>query len=106
MPPALAEFERRVRRFKRGEPLRGEDYLITKFEIGSRVFVLAVYLTKKAPDEEAWKETGRNLVGMNMSENGGTVECATFFFVRRSKEPTFDGASFYRYGFKPKPSAA
>ncbi|WP_156527581.1 hypothetical protein [Bradyrhizobium stylosanthis] len=105
LPPALAEFERRVRRFKRGEPHGGEDLLMTRFVVGKKVFVLALYLAKKMPDAGDWKEKGRGIVGM-FHEGNEMVECAAFIFLRRSKEATFDGVSFYRYGFRPEPEDA
>jgi hypothetical protein len=96
MPPALADFERRIRRFRRGISPTDGDMAVLKFPIGSKVFVLAIYLAKKQPDGVEWQDMGRNLVRMLMPEGGG-VECATFMFVRRSRETTFDGVSFYRY---------
>jgi hypothetical protein len=102
MPPALAEFERRIRRFRRGVSPSDGDMAVLKFPIGNKVFVLAIHLAKKPPDENEWQGMGRNLVQMLMPEGGG-VECATFMFARRSRQTTFDGASFYRYIQRPGP---
>ncbi|SMF73842.1 hypothetical protein SAMN06265365_14531 [Tistlia consotensis] len=106
LPPALMDFERRIRRFRRGVPNNGEDVLVTKFLAGNRIFVLMCHLAKKAPDPDEWQDAGRSIVGM-FSDEDTVVECATFLFVRRSKETTFDGVGFYRYGFgkMPKNSA-
>lgn len=101
LPPALADFERRIRRFRRGEPLKGENVLITKFPIGNRIFVLACHLAKTPPDHEEWHDTGRNIVGMFAQEHGA-VECAFFLFARKPKESTHNAVSFYRYGFAAK----
>jgi hypothetical protein len=101
MPPALADFERRIRRFRRGISPTDGDTAFLKFPIGSKVFVLAIHLAKRQPDEVEWQNMGRNLVRMLMPEGGG-VECATFMFVRRSRQTTFDGVSFYRYIQRPK----
>ncbi len=100
LPPALTDFERRIRRFRRGVPHKGEDMLMVDFSVGKRRFVLACYLAKQMPDPEEWQQSGRNVVGMFMKE-GETVDCATFIFARRSKEMTFDGVSFYRYAATP-----
>ncbi|MGJ0391549.1 MAG: hypothetical protein ACR650_02120 [Methylocystis sp.] len=100
MPPALADLERRIRRFRRGVSPTEGDMAFVKFPIGSKVFVLAIYLAKKAPHEIEWRDTGRNLLGMLMPDRGG-VECAAFVFVRRSRHTTFDGVSFYRYIQRP-----
>jgi hypothetical protein len=105
LPPALTEFERRIRRFRRGVPHGGEDLLMARYIVGKKTFVLALYLAKKMPDASEWREKGLGIVDMFLDDNH-TVECAAFIFVRRSKEKTFDGISFYRYGFRPKPDDA
>lgn len=103
LPPILAEFERTVRRFRRGVLPKDGDTLITKFPVGKKVFVLACHLAKAYPNPEEWQDCGRRIVAMYAAENS-MVECATFVFVRRSKEQTFDGVSFYRYGFGARPA--
>lgn len=100
-PPALMEFERRIRRFRRGASIDGQDMLIIHQPMGNRTFVLACYLAKKIPDSEEWQETGRKIVGMYLKENH-SVDCATFIFAKRTKEKTFDASSFYRYGTGPR----
>jgi hypothetical protein len=100
MPPALAELERRIRRFRRGVSSTDGDMTFLKFSIGSKIFALAIHLAKRLPDELEWKDMGRNLVGMLMPE-GGSVECAAFMFLRRSRHTSFDGVSFYRYIQRP-----
>ncbi|SFJ00397.1 hypothetical protein SAMN05216304_10495 [Bosea sp. OK403] len=102
LPPALADFERRIRRFRRGEPLKGQDVLITKFPVGNRIFVLACHLAKTPPDPKEWQDTGRSIMGMFAQEHGA-VECAFFRFERKTKQHTHDAVSFYRYGFASKP---
>ena len=105
LPPAMKEFEKRVRKFKRGVSHKGEDVLITKFICGNRTFVLACHLAKQPPDREEWQQAGRNIVAMFLNEDTEEtiVECAMFLFIRRSKFATFDGVSFYRYGLGKKP---
>jgi hypothetical protein len=95
-PPALADLERRIRRFRRGVSPTDGDTVFLKFDIGSKLFVLGIHLAKKTPEEGEWQDWGRGLVGTLMPEEGG-VECATFAFVRRSRQATYDRASFYRY---------
>ncbi|GGF74685.1 hypothetical protein GCM10007301_38190 [Azorhizobium oxalatiphilum] len=103
LPPALFDFERRVRRFRRGVPLEDNgDTAITRFAVGRRLFVVACHFAKVAPEPDEWQEFGRHIVGMFV-DHDQMVECATFLFKRRSKDRTFDGVSFYRYGFGPKP---
>lgn len=103
-PPSLFNFEKRVRRFRRGVPHNGEDVAITKFAVGGKLFVVACLLAKIPLDPGEWQDFGRHIVGM-FAEQADAVDCATFLFMRRSKERTFDGVSFYRYGFKQKPTA-
>lgn len=105
LPPAMMDFEKRVRRFRRGVPHKGEDLLVTKYPVGNRIFVVACYLAKQPPDPDEWQDAGRNIVAM-FSDEDTVVECATFLFARRSKEKTFDGVSFYRYGFGKTPKDA
>jgi len=105
LPPALADLERNVRRFRRGARRADGDMMIMKYIVGKRVFVLACYLAKTIPEPEEWQEVGRRVVSMFADDNS-VVECASFFFWRRSKYPTYDGVSFYRYGFGKKPEYA
>jgi hypothetical protein len=101
-PPALKELERNIRRFRRGTPRKDGDAIIIRNSIGKQTFVLACYLAKVMPVPEEWQKTARSFVGM-FSEEDKVIECSAFIFCRRSKEITFDGVSFYRYGFGPKP---
>lgn len=103
LPPAMAEFEKRIRRFRRGVPHNGEDLLMVKFPAGKKIFVVACHLASSRPDPDEWQETGRQVVGMHAQDNS-VVECAMFMFLRRSKESTFDAVSFYRYGFTARPT--
>lgn len=103
-PPSLLEFEKRIRRFRRGVSHNGEDVAIIKFAVGRKVFVVACHLAKAPLDPYEWQDFGRKIVSMFAGQSE-VVDCATFLFKRRSKESTFDGVSFYRYGFKPRPTA-
>ena len=104
LPPALFDFERRVRRFRRGVPLEENgDTAITRFVVGQRLFVVACHFARVPPNPDEWQEFGRYVVGM-FADHDKIVECATFLFMRRSKERTFDGVSFYRYGFGARPA--
>lgn len=100
LPPALFDVERRIRRFRRGVPHKGEDMIVTKSPIGARTFVLGCYLAKTMPDPIEWQESGRGVVALFLEE-GRSVDCATLIFWRRSKETTHDGVSFYRYAAAP-----
>ncbi|WP_441258657.1 hypothetical protein AB7008_08395 [Bradyrhizobium sp. 521_C7_N1_3] len=101
MPPQLAELERRIRRFRRGVSSSEDDISYVTFRIGSKVFALAIHLLKILPDRQEWHEMGRNMAADFMPDEG-SVECALFLFVRRSRHSTFDGASFYRYIRQPR----
>jgi len=103
-PPVLEDFERRIRRFKRGESVVGKEVLMTQFRLGKRVFVLAIHLAKQFPREEEWLNVGRSIASMLMPDDG-LAECATFLVVRRSKDPVCDGYGFLRCGAAPRPSS-
>lgn len=105
LPPALADLERNVRRFRRGARREDGDMMIMNYPVGKRIFVLVCYFAKTLPDPDEWQEVGRRVVGM-FADESTVVECASFLFWRRSKENTFDGVSFYRYGFGSKPEDA
>ncbi|WP_141679528.1 hypothetical protein [Ensifer adhaerens] len=102
-PPTLAEIERRVRKYRRGVPHRGEDAISVRIHVGNRVFVLACLLAKTLPDQQEWPEFGRSMVLPFLQEDN-TVDCASFVFGRRSKESGSDGYSFLRAGLARKRS--
>jgi hypothetical protein len=104
LPPVLFDFEKRVRRFRRGVLLdENRDTTIARFTVGQRLFVVACHFAKVPPSPDEWQKFGRHIVGM-FAGHDIVVECATFLFMRRSKQRTYDGVSFYRYGFGPKPT--
>lgn len=105
LPPALADLERNVRRFRRGARREAGDMMFMKYSVGERIFVLACHFAKTLPDPDEWQDVGRRVVGMAAEENT-VVECAFFLFLRRSKENTFDWVSFYRAGIGSKPEHA
>lgn len=94
-PPSLAEIEKRIRRFRRNVPSNDEDIITVKFVVGRRVFVLGCYLAKKRPTHEEWRNIGRSMFEPFL-QGYDTAECAAFYYLRRSKERAYDGASFYR----------
>ncbi|WP_269714427.1 hypothetical protein [Caulobacter sp. NIBR2454] len=100
LPAALGEIEKRIRRYRRGEPLRGEDTFFVKYPIGKKQFAVMVHLEKRLTDPEAFQNAGRNCA-MELYEEGGAVECATFFFARKAKGDTFSMASFFRLLSRP-----
>lgn len=81
-------------------PHGGEDSLTVRFPIADRTFVLACLLSKALPDPVKWPDFGRSMATPFL-EDGKTVDCASFVFVRRSKEVGFDGYSFLRVGIAP-----
>lgn len=95
MPPALGEIEKRVRRYRRGEPLKGEDVAFVKYLVGKKQFVVMAHLSKQLEDPSEFQDIGRNFA-MSLSEGVEAVDCATFFFARQTKTSTFSMASFFR----------
>jgi hypothetical protein len=100
-PPALMDMERHIRRWKHGSSVGG-DVMIADYEIGSQKFVVVVHLMKQFPSSDVWRERSRS-VAYGTGGTGAT-DCAVFLRLRRSKEKTFDGVSFFRMGQRPKPS--
>lgn len=101
-PPALFDFERRIRRWKRGVSAGGQDVLISRYEVGHQLFAVAVHLMKHAPDADTWMERSRD-IATAVARTMGATDCAVFLKIRRSKEKTFDGVSFFRMGARPAP---
>ncbi|MFK4056866.1 hypothetical protein [Brevundimonas sp. NPDC046655] len=95
-PSALREIEKRVRRYRRGMPHKGEDTFVVKYPVGRKTFTVAVHLEPRLTDPEEFQSFGRNLTLELLEEDGG-VECATFLFVRKPGVRTFIAGSFYRY---------
>jgi hypothetical protein len=101
LPVALGEIEKRIRRYRRGVPLGGEDTFFVKYPIGKKQFAVMVHLEKRLTDPEEFQNAGRNFA-MELYEEGGAVECATFFFARKTKLNTFSMASFFRLLTRPQ----
>jgi len=95
-PLVLMELEKRIRRYRRGTPHKGEDTFVVKYPVGSKTFILAVHLEPRPVEPAEFQDFGRNL-SLELLEEGGGVECAAFLFVRRPVVRTFIMASFYRY---------
>ena len=95
-PPALMEIEKRIRRYRRGVPHKGEDTFVIKYPVGRKAFTLAVHLEPRPIDPLEFQDFGRNLT-LELLEEGNGVECATFLFVRKPVLRTFIMGSFYRY---------
>jgi hypothetical protein len=97
-PPNLAEFERRIRRWRRGQSHNGEDAISTQSKVANRTFILAMHLMKRAPSSEfEWREIARSIL-TEMAPTEGEMDCAVFCVARWSKQCTFDAVSFFRTG--------
>ncbi|WP_122467925.1 hypothetical protein [Brevundimonas lutea] len=101
-PGALAEFERQIRRWRRGAGSSQQDLLVTRYPVAGRTFMLVVRLLKRRPDPDLWHEEAREAVRHLLPETEAT-DCAVFAIVRNSRERTFDGYSFFRVGRTPRP---
>ncbi|WP_298325436.1 hypothetical protein [Asticcacaulis sp.] len=100
-PQSLRELERRIRRFRRGEPTPKDDVIFSKFNVGKKEFVVAIHLLPQMRDPSEFHVWGRNFTRW-LSPEGGAVECVSFQFVRRPKLSSFAQASFYRYVVRPQ----
>jgi hypothetical protein len=104
-PASLQEIEKRIRRYRRGVPHKGEDTFVIKYPVGRKIFTLAVHLEPRVIDPGEFQAFGRNLTLELLEEDGG-VECATFLFVRKPVIKTFMIGSFYRYLTRADQNAA
>ena len=99
-PPAMAEFERKIRRWRRGGDGKDGDTLFAKYVIGTRQHVVAIHLAKRIGEEE-WTTRAREIARFATLSHEGPTECAVFLILRQSKERTFDGIYFARATVKP-----
>lgn len=102
-PPALAEVERRIRRWRRGVPHGGEDVAIIRFKIGTRNFILAIRLMKVMASLPEWRNIAHDIAAPFAMETG-IADCAVFMMLRKTKH-AFDGVSFFRFGKREKPKS-
>lgn len=91
------DMERRIRRWRRGQSIDGQDTIISRYEIGAQQFVVVAHLMSHIDGADAWRARSRE-IGYNLGNIMGATDCAVFLFLRRSKEKTFDGVSFFRMG--------
>ena len=52
-PPALMDFERRIRRWRRGENIGDQDTMIARYQIGTQQFVVVAHLMKQIDGADA-----------------------------------------------------
>jgi hypothetical protein len=95
-PPALMNFERRIRRWKKGKGLKN-DLLMCKYDVGGQTFVVAVHAMRAAPGADEWRERGREIAS-TFGAALGVTDCVVLLFVCKSSEKTYDGISFLRMG--------
>ncbi|MGO8501742.1 hypothetical protein AB9F35_09630 [Rhizobium leguminosarum] len=96
LPPALADIEKRIRRWRRGASHNGEDVLSIRFKVSERNYIVAVYLAKKPMIAPEWRDVAHGIVAPFAAETG-MADCAVFMMLRKTKSTTFDGVSFFRF---------
>jgi hypothetical protein len=99
-PTALIGMERRIGRWRRGVTV--EDTMMSRYEIGTQQFVVVVHLMKRISGPDAWRARSRE-IAYGLGGIVGATDCAVFLQLRKSKEKTFDGVSFFRMGRRAKP---
>ena len=96
-PGALERIAHTVRRWRGGVGTRKGNTLSSRADIGSRVFVVAVHLASEHPgSEDEWREQAR-FIAYDLHEKLGATDCVVVLKSRRSRSPTFDGISFFRF---------
>lgn len=101
LPPALAEIEKQIRRWRRGTSHNGEDILIVRFKVSERNYILAVHLSKTRMSTPEWRNLAHDIAAPFAAESE-MADCAVFLMLRRTKSSTFDGVSFFRFGRRDK----
>jgi hypothetical protein len=104
-PPALMYMERRIRRWRRGGSIGGQETMIARYEIGTQQFLVVVHPMKRITGVDAWRERSRE-IAYGLASMIGATDCAVFLQLRKSKRKTFDGVSFFRMGQRTKPSSS
>lgn len=97
-PPAtLAGIAASVRRWRSGGGKGAGNTLSARMVVGERVFVVGVHMANENPeDAAAWTHQSR-FIGHDLAEKLGATDCVVILKTRRSKSPTFDGISFFRF---------
>ncbi|CAO3409384.1 hypothetical protein [Azospirillum largimobile] len=96
-PGALEGMAHTVRRWRSGMGASKSNTISSRMEIGDRVFVVAVHMAKEfSLDELSWANQSR-LVAHDLAEKLNATDCVIILKTRRSKVPTFDGISFFRF---------
>jgi hypothetical protein len=96
-PGALAEMEKKIRRWRSGAGRGQGNTLSSRAVIGERVFVVAIHMAnERLLDAESWTVQSR-IIGLDLAEKLGATDCVVILKSCRSAELTFDGLSFFRY---------
>lgn len=94
-PDGLREMERRIRRWRRGKGLDGDDLMFCHSDIGTRRFSVVLHLNNKLPHTDEWHEKAREMA-YQMATRPGTTDCVVLLMLRRSKQSGYDALSFFR----------
>ena len=100
-PNALEEVSGKARRWRQSVTKRKENLFVVCNRINDRTFALAYHVTNGLLRDEDWLQRARNIAGNAAAEYGAT-DCLVMHRVRKSKERTFQAASFYRLGYVGK----
>ena len=100
-PNALDEVSGKARRWGKSITKRKENLFVVCNRVNDRTFVLAYHITNGLLRDEEWLQRARNIAG-NAAKEYGATDCLVMLRVRKSKERTFEAASFYRLGYVGK----
>jgi hypothetical protein len=96
-PGTLEGIFRTVRRWRSGGGRGAGNTVSTRAVIGDRIFVVAVHMAKEHPvNERSWADQSR-FIAYDLAEKLGASDCVVILKSRRSRIPTFDGISFFRF---------
>ena len=97
-PDSLAAVSGKARRWKRNFRRNKENLFVVCNRVSSRTFALAYHVTNGWLRGDEWLRRGREIAGSVGAEYGAT-DCVVMLRVRKSKDRTFDAASFFRLDY-------
>ena len=97
-PNSLAAVSGKARRWKRNFRKNKENLFVVCNRINDRTFVLAYHVTNGWLRGDEWLRRAREIAG-NAAVEYGATDCVVMLRVTKSKERTFEAASFYRLDY-------
>lgn len=96
-PAALSAVDGQLRKWKKGLfNCNGRDVMFARSEIGKRIFLLAVHVSKRELFSDDVIARARNIAYGAGVQMFGASDCLVLTRYKKSKDPTYDAVSFFR----------